>query len=224
MARQVGFAGVEAIPMDPDPLGGEACRQLCQQAGIAEDFTAELAALAMPAGARYFSLLSRQDSAAFMLLWVTKGVGPTLRTFSAASPPLRVGFDQPELALGGVPPRWSIELDARDSAEGIVVSLGGWALVNVDVVWVRVKLDGIARDAPVWRPRPDVHEVLNGRGLYTALNTLCSGVDSNLLFDGLHPTDGQCVLDVEIVLANGVVAKGPAPAALVMEQKLVVSH
>jgi ubiquinone/menaquinone biosynthesis C-methylase UbiE/uncharacterized protein YbaR (Trm112 family) len=224
LAKQIGFAGVDVIPLDPDPLGGEACRRLCQQAGIADDFAGELAALAMPAGARYFSLLSRQESSAFMLLWVTKGIGHTLRTFSAPPPPVRVPLGQPELALGGVPPRWSIELLARDSAAGIEVSLGGWALVNVDVVWVRVKLDGAARDAPVWRARPDVHEVLNGRGLYTALNTLCSGVEANLLFDGLHPRDGQCQLEVEIVLANGVVAKSPSPVALIMEQTLVVSH
>jgi len=167
LAREVGFATADVIPLDPDPLGGETARRCCREAALADAFTAELAPLIVSAGAPLFSLLSRQDSSASMLLWLTKGIGPSLRTFSPRPKPPSIGLAGPDSALGGVPPRWSLELLARDTEDGVVVSVGGWCLVNTDVLWMRLTLDGITRDAPVWRPRPDVHEVLNTHGLYT---------------------------------------------------------
>ena len=224
LAREVGFATVDAVPLHPDPLGGEITRRFCHDAGIPDAFANELAPLVASAGAPFFSLLSRQDASASMLLWLVKGVGPTLRTFSVRPEPPAVGFTAPDSALGGAPPRWSVELAARDLPDGVVVSVGGWCLVNTDVVWLRLGLNGVSRDVPVWRPRPDVHGALNPHGLYHPLNALCCGMAIDLLFDGVHPRDNECPLRVEIVLANGLIARGPAPLALVMDEPLVIAQ
>ncbi|WP_428487264.1 class I SAM-dependent methyltransferase [Rhodopila sp.] len=224
LAREVGFADVSVIPVDPDPLGGETTKRLCHHAAVPDAVATELAALVVSAGAPYFSLLSRQDASAEMLVWLTKGVGPRPSTFSALPVAPTVAFAGPEAALGGAPPRWSIELAARDTVDGVAVAMGGWCLMNIDVVWVRLGLDDVTREVPVWRPRPDVHEVLNAKGLYHPLNALCCGLDTNLLFDGLHPKDNRCLLHLEIVLANGMVVKGPVPDMLVMNEKLIVTQ
>ena len=224
LAREVGFATIDAVPLRPDPLGGDATRRFCHDAGIPDTFANELAPLVASAGAPFYSLLSRQDASASLLLWLTKGVGPTLRTFSVQPEPPPIGFTAPNSALGGAPPRWSVELAARNSPDGVVVSVGGWCLVNTDVVWLRLSLDGVSRDAPVWRPRPDVHGALNPHGRYHPLNALCCGMEIDLLFDGVHPRDKQCSLSVEIVLANGLIARGPAPLALMMDEPLVIAQ
>lgn len=224
LALEVGFATVDVIPLDPDPRGGETARRLCQDAELPDALTVELAPLMVSAGAPFFSLLSRQDSSAFMLLWLTKGIGPRLRTFRGRDNAPAIGFTAPETALGGVPPRWSLEVTARDTEAGIVASVGGWCLVNTDVLWLRLTLDGITRDAPVWRPRPDVHEVLNNHGLYHPLNALCCGLEADLRFDGVHPEHGRCSLHVAVVLANGLIVEGPAPNVLVMDEAVVISQ
>jgi SAM-dependent methyltransferase len=224
MALEVGFATVDVMPLQPDPLGAETTRRLCQDAAVADEFTGQLAPLAASAGAIFFGLLSRQDASASMLLWLTKGIGPRLRTFSARPPPPAIGVVAMEYALGGAPPRWSIELAARDTSDGVVVSLGGWCLVNTDVVWVRLRLDDVSREAPVWRPRPDVHEVLNFHGLYHPLNALCCGMAAELLFDGVHPQDNRCRLQVEVVLASGLIARGPAPDVVIMNEPMIIAQ
>lgn len=224
VAREVGFATADAIPLDPDPLGGETTRRFCEDAAMPDALTSELAPLMVSVGAPFFSLLSRQDSSAFMVLWLTKGVGPRLRTFSARERAPAIGFAAPEAALGGVPPRWSLEVTARDTEDGVVASVGGWCLVNTDVLWLRLTLGGTTRDAPVWRPRPDVHEVLNGHGLYHPLNALCCGLESDLHFDGVRPEDGRCRLRIAVVLANGLIVEGPAPETLVMNELVIIAQ
>jgi ubiquinone/menaquinone biosynthesis C-methylase UbiE len=224
LALEIGFATADVIPLHPDPLGGETTVRLCRDAGIPADFAADLAPLVASAGAPFFSLLSRQDASASMLLWLTKGAGPTQRTFRARPKPPAVSFAIPDYAVGGAPPRWSVELTAHDSPDGVMVSVGGWCLVNVDVVWLRVALDGISREVPVGQPRLDVHEVMNSRRQYHPLNALCCGMASDLLFDGLHPVDDQCHLHVEIVLANGMTVRGPAPPALSMNKLLIIAQ
>ncbi len=158
-----------------------------------------------------------------MLLWLTKARGPSVRIFTHRPAPLP-GPLAADVALGGVAPRWSVELAARDTPDGIVVTMGGWCLCNTDVQWVRLTLDDVTRVAPVWRPRPDVHEVLNRSGVYHPLNTLCSGMASELLFDGVHAVGPTRPFRLDIVLASGLVVSGPAPEMLVMEQPMVIAH
>jgi SAM-dependent methyltransferase len=224
MGREVGFATAEMLPLDPDPVGAETIRRTCQEAGAPDSFIESFGALAASAGKPYFGLLGRQDSSAAMLLWLTKAPGPDVRIFTPPPSPPSVGYAGPEAALGGAAPRWSVELLARDTPGGILVSVGGWCLCNTDVRWLRLTLDGVAAQVPVWRPRPDVHDVLNRGRLYHPLNTLCSGLADEILFEGAHATENTCALRLEIVLANGLVVTGPAPEALVMNEQMVIAH
>ncbi len=224
LGLEVGFATAEMIPLDPDPLGAETTYRICREAGAEDGFVTSFAPLVAAVGQPYFSLLGRRDASASMLFWLTKASGPGVRIFAHRPTPPGLGFAGPDAALGGVAPRWSIELLARDTPDGIAVSVGGWCLCNSDVLWVRLLLDGVVRCAPVWRPRPDVHEVLNRSGLYHRLNTLCSGLANDLLFDGVHPTDNACPFRMEIQLTSGVIVSGPSPEMLVMHEPMVIAH
>ena len=224
LGREVGFATAEAIPLHPDAVGAETTRRICREAGAPDSFTDMFGAMVGTVGQPYFDLLGRQDGSASMLLWLTKAPGPRVRIFSVRPPPPPIGFVGPDAAVGGITPRWSVELLARDTPDGIVVTLGGWCLCNVAVRWIRLTLDGVARHTPVWRPRPDVHEVLNGRGLFHPLNTLCSGLDGELLFPDVHATDKVCPFGLEVVLVSGLVVTGAAPETLVMDEQMVVAH
>ena len=223
-AREVGFAKAEMLPLDPDPIGAETIRRTSQQAGAPDSFVETFGVLAAAVGKPFFDLLGRQDLSASMLLWLTKAPGPDVRIFTPQPSPPPANFAGPEAALGGAAPRWSVELLARDTPGGILVSVGGWCLCNTDVRWISLTLDGVTGQVPVWRPRPDVHDVLNRGGLYHPLNTLCSGLADEILFEGAHAADNACALRLEIVLANGFVVTGPAPETLVMNEQMVIAH
>jgi hypothetical protein len=127
-------------------------------------------------------------------------------------------------AIGGLMPRWSVELLGCDTPDGVVVTVGGWCLANIDVMWVRITLGSVVRQAPAWHPRPDVHEVLNRTCIYHPLHALCSGVGAELVFTGVHPEDEGCPLRLEIILAGGLAVTGPAPEWLMMDQPMVIAH
>jgi SAM-dependent methyltransferase len=224
LAQEVGFTTAEMIPLDPDPLGVRSTRHLLEAAGLPETFVGAMAPLAASAGQPFFGLLGRQDSSSSMLLWLTKGSSPHVQVFTGWPKPPPVEFRTPEAAVGGPNPRWSVELLARDTPDGVTVKVGGWCLANTDVPWIRITLDGTTRHAPVWRPRPDVHEVMNGMGLFHPFNALCSGLDTNMLFDSVHPVDDQCPLRLEVVLANGLVLMGPTPPTLRMNGPVVINQ
>lgn len=220
---EVGFGRAEMIPLDPDPGGEETMRRICRESGAPESFWEMFGTLAAAVGQPFFNLLSRQDSSASMLLWLTKAAGPGVRIFTRHRPPqlARVAADA---AVGGAVPRWSVELLARDTADGIAVTVSGWCLCNADVQWIRLRLGDVVREAPVWRPRPDVHEILNRNGIYHPLNTLCSGLGSELLFEHVHATENAHPFRFDIVLASGVTVAGPTPEALVMDEPMVIAH
>jgi len=56
------------------------------------------------------------------------------------------------------------------------------------------------------------------------LNALCCGLGIDLLFDGLHPHDDQCPLQLEVVLANGITVQGPTPDRLVMNEAVIIDQ
>jgi SAM-dependent methyltransferase len=224
LAREVGFATAEMIPLSPDPFGADTVRALCMAAGFSEAFVSELAPLAASAGQPFFSLLGHQDSSDSMLLWLAKGSGPAVQTFSARPQPARPEFADAYRAGGGISVRWSVELLARETLSGVEVRVGGWCLANVDIRWVRVTLDNVSVDTPVWRPRPDVHEILNVAGLYHPLNALCSGLEATLPFEGVHPVNGWCPFRLQVVLANGIILSGRVPEALAMDEPCVINQ
>jgi hypothetical protein len=224
LGQEVGFDSVLMLPLDPDPAGGQTITRLCQDAGASPKFAQEFAPLAATIGRPYLNLLDRRDASAFSLVWLTKAAGPTVRVFTNRSAGPLMDHVGPDAAVGGIMPRWSIELLGRDTPAGVVVTLGGWCLANIDALWVRITLDPVSRQAPVWHPRPDVHEVLNRACIYHPLHALCSGLGEGLLFDGVHPGEQGCPLRVEIVLTGGMVVTGPAPEWLVMDQPMVIAH
>jgi ubiquinone/menaquinone biosynthesis C-methylase UbiE len=224
IAREIGFGSVEVRPLDPDPIGGQTITRLCQEAGVQTEFAQEFGPLAATIGRPYLSLLSQQEASAFSLVWLAKATGPEVRFFTgrpAAPPMVYVG---PDAAVGGMMPRWSVELLGRDTPEGVIVTIGGWCLANIDALWVRVTLDSVSCQAAVWHPRPDVHEVLNRGHIYHPLHAICSGLRDTMLFADVHPVDEGCLLRVEIVLSGGFVLSGPAPERLTMDQPTVIAH
>ena len=227
LGTETGFAQAEIIPLDPDPAGAETMAGVCQHAGAPDDFAREIGALAASTGRPYLSLLSCQDSSALSLLWLAKASGPEVRVYASRRTAPPAGHPGLDAAVGGVQPRWSIELLAKDTPDGILVTVGGWCLSNVDVRWVRITLGGVARHTPVWRPRADVHEVLNRGRIYHPMNALCSGIEGDLLFTDASPRtmgakDTGWPLGVHIVLASGLVMTGPAPERLTLDEPVVV--
>lgn len=223
LGHEVGFATASMIPLDPDSAGAETTQRICRDAGAPDSFTETVGALAAFVGRPFFNLLNRQDTSASMLLWLTKGSGPDVRVYAIRPPPPAVQMVA-DAAVGGIEPRWSVELLARDTPDGIVLSVGGWCLCNTDVRWVRLTLDEVTRHAPVWRPRPDVHEVLNRSGVYHPLNALCSGIACELLFDGVHAAGSTLPFRLDILLMGGMTITGPAPERLVIDEPTVIAH
>ena len=224
LCERAGFATARMIPLDPDPAGAETIGRLCRDEGAADAFAGAFAALAAAIGRPYLSLLSDRDSSRFTLLWLTKSAVPAVRIYTNRPPAPTVVYPGPDAVLGGAPPRWSVELLGWETPDGVVVKVGGWCLSNIDAVDVRITLGGNGQSTPVWRPRPDVHEVLNRGGIYHPLHAICSGLDDELRFPGVHPTEGSVPLRVEIVLAGGLTVTGPAPEALVMNEPAVIAH
>ncbi len=224
LAQEAGFATAEMIPLGPDPIGAATARGMLAATGLSERLLCDITPLIASTGQPFLSLLGRQDCSASMLLWLTKGAGPRVQVFTGRPKSAPVEVTAVHAAAGGPTPRWSVELLARDTPGGIIVELKGWCLANTDVRWMRLTLGGTTRHAPVWRPRPDVHEVLNGAGLYHAWNTLCSGADTDLLFDGVHAPDGRCPFRLDVELANGLVLVGQAPETLPLDEVVVINQ
>jgi len=209
LARGIGFATAEAIPFGEDPSGVGAMRRLCIDIGIAEPLRGTIVTMMQGIGSRYMKLLGPTDCSPTFLLWVTKAREPSASTFQPRAnrrPPPPVGPN-----AGGVPPRWNIRVTASSSGAGTVLALHGWYICNVDVVGLRVTLDGTARDTALWLPRPDVHNALNRQGRYAAWNALCCGVTESLTFAHPDVLDQEHALRIDVVLANGTVARLQGP-------------
>jgi SAM-dependent methyltransferase len=224
VGHEVGFDSIEVIPLDPDAAGGQTITRLCQDAGASVEFAREFGPIAATVGRPCLSLLDRRDASAFSLVWLTKAARPSVRMFTNRQSGPSLVYVGPDAAVGGVMPRWSIELHARDTQDGVVVTIGGWSLANIDALWVRVTLDSVERQAAVCHPRPDVHEVLNRSHVYHPMHAICSGMRAELLFADVHPGQEGCPLRLEIVLSGGLVVTAPSPDWLKMDQPTVIAH
>ena len=100
LAKEVGFATAEMIPLSPDPFGADSVREFCVAAGLPETFAHELAALAASAGQPFFGLLGHQDSSDSMLFWLTKDTVPAVQIFSARPKPALPVFTDACTAAG----------------------------------------------------------------------------------------------------------------------------
>lgn len=210
LAGSIGFTTAEAIPFGNDNTGVGTVQLLCAELGVAQRFRDVIATMMPAVGSRFMKLLGPTDCAPSFLLWVTKGNGPSLRTFKTTED--RVQSRPVGPTTGGVDPHWQIRVAASSSATGTIVAVDGWYISNVDVVGVRVTLDDQSQDAPLWLPRPDVHQALNQRGQYAAWNALCCGIAESLEFASGGSVDGEHRLQLDIVLAGGTVSglRGPA--------------
>lgn len=224
LGAEAGFATTDVLPLSPDAAGADTIEHFCLEAGAPDGFAREIGCLAAVAGRRFFGLLSDRDAAAYNLVWLTKASGPAVRFQKPRPPSPTIVYPAPDIALGGVPPHWSIELLGWETPEGVVVRIGGWCLGNVDVLAVRVTLDDVGRDAPVCRYRPDVQEIMNPQRLYHPVNALFSGLDSQVLFPGIRIEDDSCRLQIDIVLTGGITLSGPTPDRLAMNQPMVIAH
>jgi hypothetical protein len=111
---------------------------------------------------------------------------------------------------------------ARADDAGIVLHVSGWCLVNADISWVRVSLAGDSRDVPVWRPRPDVQQAMNGAGQYAAWNALCCGVETDLVFEGVEAPAEGLPFGIEVILAGGGVLGVTTPERLQANEEIVI--
>jgi hypothetical protein len=225
MGLELGFETVEALPTLTHPTGIGVISTLCQQLGVGDEVRREVMKVMPAFSARYLRLLSPRDRSAVFLLWLEKGVGPRHRSFRGPPPDEEARYqeEQPPDPAGGLPPHWSLGLETHATADGVSLHLSGWCLLNADVLWLRVTLDGVSRDTPVWRPRPDVQDVINGAGLYPAWAALCSGLDADLRFEGVMASTEGVALAIEVILVDGSVLRVPAPERLGIGEQISVA-
>ncbi len=221
---EADFAVAEVIPLSPDATGANTIERFCLESGASEGFAKDAGCRAAVAGRRFFTLLADRDASAYNLVWLTKASGPAVRFQRPRPTPPAIIYPAAEMALGGMPARWSIELLGWETPDGIMVKIGGWCLSNADVLAVRVTVDDVRHDAPVWQYRPDVQEIMNPQRHYHLANALFSGLDDQLLFPGARAKDQGCSLRIEIRLTGEITLSGPAPDTLVLNQPMVVGH
>ncbi len=224
MGRELGFASTEALGCGVHSTGAAVISTLCSQLGVGDVVRREVMQLLPAYASRYIGLLSPRDQSSMFLLWLEKGVGPQQRSFRGPEPDEEADFlaEVPPQPAGGLPRLWSLGLEARPIEDGIGLHLSGWCLVNADIRWLRVTLEGVACETPVWRPRPDVQNLVNRSGLYSAWNALCSGVDTELVFENVAPSTEGLALTIEIELMSGHVIPVNAPERLAIGETVSV--
>ena len=189
IALEAGFATAEALPSSPDPSGLGGIGGLLARLQVGEPFAGQVMRLWPGYANRYLKLLNARDLSLGYLFWLTKSDQPRAApssTQAEAREPRRRDED------GGHRWRHAASLGAvahgAATSDGLRVKVEGWCVAIPDIKSVRVTIDGIACEAPVWLPRADVHLALNADGRYAAWNSLCCGVDSELRFDGTDRT------------------------------------
>ncbi len=190
LARDLGFATAEALPSTPDPDGNGFVARLLNRLGVGETLTGQVMQLWPSYATPYLTLLHTQDKSDGYLLWLTKSAAACSAGFPRITPRVELRqSSEAEITGGGMPIRWVLRLLATPAPEGLRLRVEGWCLTNTDVRWLGVTIGDLSRRTPVWRPRADVHVALNREGLYANWNSLCCGIEDELLFGGMHTTD-----------------------------------
>jgi len=184
MALDAGFATAEALPSSPDPDGLGAIGGLMTRLQIGEPLAGTVKRLWPSYVSRHMPLLNARDRSPGYLLWLTKG-----DTRNAPRHPQHIERPEPvlsseaEITGDGLPLRFVLSLLPEPHSEGVRLKIGGWCVANADIKAVRVTVGGVTQCAPVWLPRADVHLTVNPDRAYSPWNSLCCGVDSELVFE-----------------------------------------
>ena len=215
-AMAAGFASAEALATTPDPDGTTTANGLLAALGISPAFAGRIVPWLPQHIAPDMAQLAAHDPSQSYLLWLCK---PAEAKTSPASPTMAASLllasDPPiePTAAAAAPPaaRWHVNLALQAAADGLCVTVNGWCLFPTDLRWLRLSINGVARDMPVWAPRADVHLAFNRSGAYGNWNALCCGVRDELRFPLAAGSDGSLTLAAQAVLMNGDVVELQTP-------------
>jgi SAM-dependent methyltransferase len=179
VARAAGFAVADAMPLGPDPAGTDTIGVYLRQAGL-DDATFVRLWQAWPAAqARHFSRLAERDRAPSYVFWLEKGRRKTAgrRTGPPPPPPSALAFSDVALRL------W-LQLRIEQRADGSVLTVTGWCVAAEPLKSIEVTAGTRTVRLPIWMPRPDVLNAVNGDGIYPSLHALCSGIEGQVVLAG----------------------------------------
>jgi hypothetical protein len=199
-ARTLGFQRVDLRPVPRQGAMAAAIAAVAGEMGIG-------AAMQQAVEAHLRQILPGGDdpiaAAPHLLLSLTKPKGPHVRLFELPS--------WPSIHAGSVAGRWVLRLRPRRTDAGFAIATNGWCLLDRDAVSLRVTAGGTIARAPIWRPRPDVYQAVNGDGRYPAWNAMCCGVDDDLPFPGVRDDGAGVPITVQIEFADGMTAVIQSP-------------
>jgi ubiquinone/menaquinone biosynthesis C-methylase UbiE len=220
-ALRLGFSSARAWPAAADPGATSFVNGLLRQLDVDSGQRPELLPLLTEFATSHLAQLDGNDLAQSYVFWLEKTQASPAPSHRAAerdalSPAPRAGLGAPRDNLLA---RWFIEVILETSGDDITVVLDGWCLLTEDVKWIRVRIDGRSRDAPVWYPRPDVHRACNQTGSYAAWNSLCCGVRARLAFDGAGGQGGLLSFAMQAVLMDDALINMPLPSGIQFGQR-----
>jgi len=219
LGREIGFATATALPEGNDPTGRIATAAIATRLGVPEPLRSTVLGLLPAFAHRYLDLLPERDQSERCVLWLEKGIGPVSRTFRA--PPLAETVAGLPLSflMGGLPPRWSIELTASRVGGGTNVHVSGWCVVNADMRGLRLTIGETSHMVPVVRPRPDVPPAIDPNGAYATPHVLFCGMDETF-YDPTGGLEGR----IEIELASGAILPVRDSVVLPLDETVVVAQ
>jgi ubiquinone/menaquinone biosynthesis C-methylase UbiE len=208
-ARDAGFTPVAALPCDLDPTGWNTIQTYLDQTGVGADSFAVLKQRWPAKYGAHFSRLAENEQSPSYLFWLRKPLHP------ASAPvqmPIPVADPAPQSTL---PVQMTLVLRLDRDDEGLALYAGGWCLSGTPVRSVQISSGGVARRLPIWRPRPDVQNVVNRDNKYPPLHALCSGIEGVVRLPGTP--DDRIEVRVDVVAVDGTLLPARAVVLTVGE-------
>jgi SAM-dependent methyltransferase len=175
LAGAAGFARSAAIPFGVADHGRVALTEYLGQHGFTGATLAELLDIAATVAPPYFDLLDPADAAPSCVIYLEKSVDGGEAAPPAPAPAPTV----PEPRPMNPAPRAHLRASWRDGR----LAVDGWVCSPLAVRRLVVEAGGREHLGAVWRPRPDVHKVINGSRLFPPIHALCSGVEESFELD-----------------------------------------
>ena len=223
LALDVGFATAEALSTkDPEGLGNVG--GLMARIGIGEPVASQVMQLWPIYARRFLALLHTKDLSSGYLFWLTKSASGRPLPSRCSTPPEPQLSSETEVNGGGMPLRWALSALAEPSPEGLRLKLSGWCLANPDIKLLRVRIGSASRRTPVWYPRPDVHITLNREGRYATWNSLCCGVEDDLLFEGVHLAGAKLDFGIDFIFSDNRFVPIVTNATLLIGEKFSIGR